>query len=75
MFSIGRQIGRYEILLPLEYNDGTPVEQEKFDDTRNELNNRFGGVTLDSIRVSGYWLSNGRLYADKLMRLRIDALI
>jgi len=28
---------RYEILLPLRYNDGTPVEQEKFIITFNSL--------------------------------------
>ena len=28
---------RYEILLPLKYNDGTPVEPEKFQATRREL--------------------------------------
>jgi hypothetical protein len=28
---------RYEILLPLKYNDGTPVELEKFQATRREL--------------------------------------
>jgi len=28
---------RYEILLPLNYNDGTPIEPEKFQETRREL--------------------------------------
>lgn len=28
---------RFEILLPLRYNDGTPVEPEKFQQTRIEL--------------------------------------
>ena len=28
---------RYEILLPLKYNDGTPIEPEKFQQTRKEL--------------------------------------
>jgi hypothetical protein len=28
---------RYEILLPLKYNDGTPVEPEKFRQTKIEI--------------------------------------
>lgn len=28
---------RYEILLPLNYNDGTPIEPGKFQETRREL--------------------------------------
>ena len=34
---------RYEILLPLNYNDGTPIEPEKFQETRRELVEQFGG--------------------------------
>lgn len=72
MFGIGKRIGRFEILLPLEYNDGSLVELEKFDTTRDELGNRFGGVTLDSIQVNGFWLDEETPYHDKLIRLRID---
>jgi len=38
---------RYEILLPLKYNDGTPVEPEKFQQTRRELVERFGALTME----------------------------
>ena len=40
-------IKRYEILLPLRYNDGSPVEPEKFEQTRHELIDRFHGATFD----------------------------
>jgi hypothetical protein len=43
---------RYEILLPLTYNDGAEIEPEKFDQTAEELSDRFGGVTEDMIRVT-----------------------
>jgi len=49
---------RYEILLPLRYNDGTSVEQEKFMITRRELLARFEGfkqldiwMTVHPIRI------------------------
>ena len=35
---------RYEILLPLKYNDGTPVEPEKFQATRRKLVGQFGAM-------------------------------
>ena len=39
------RIKRYEILLPLNYNDGSLIEPEKFDETAEELCERFGGET------------------------------
>ena len=33
---------RYAILLPLNYNDGTPIEPEKFQETRRELVGQLG---------------------------------
>ncbi len=40
-----RIVRRYEIYLPLFYNDGTPIEPEKFDQIERDLVERFGGVT------------------------------
>lgn len=37
---------RYEILLPLKYNDGTPVEPEKFQQARRELVQRFRQIDI-----------------------------
>jgi len=38
---------RYEILLPLKYNDGTPVEPEKFRQKKIELVEKFGAIQLN----------------------------
>ena len=43
------KLKRYEILLPLMYNDGTVIEKEKFDQTNEELLSEFGAVTFDSL--------------------------
>lgn len=64
---------RYEILLPLKYNDGTPVEPEKFQETRRELVAQFGALTMDAPPVSGLWISGGREYRDELIRFVVDA--
>ena len=63
---------RFEILLPLTYNDGTLIEPEKFDQTAEELCNRFGGVTQDTVRITGTWKYGGTRFRDDLIRLRID---
>ena len=63
---------RYEILLPLKYNDGTSVEPEKFQETRRELVARFGALTMDAPPVAGLWVSGGREYQDELIRFVVD---
>ena len=35
---------RYEILLPLRFNDGQPVPDELIGDTLSEIEGRFGAV-------------------------------
>lgn len=64
---------RYEILLPLQYNDGTPIEDEKFDQTSAELADRFRGVTIEPRSLRGIWLQEGTRYEDELLRLVVDA--
>src|SRR5260370_38602645 len=65
------RIKRYEILLPLYYNDGSLIEPDKFDETAEELCERFGGVTQDTVRATGTWKYGGTRYRDNLLRLRI----
>jgi hypothetical protein len=56
----------------LNYNDGSEIEAEKFDRTAEELCDRFGGVTQDTVRVTGTWKYGGTRYRDILYRMRID---
>jgi hypothetical protein len=58
--------------LPLNYNDGAEIEAAKFDRTADELCDRFGGVTQDTVRVTGTWKYGGTRYRDILYRIRID---
>src|SRR5438309_1092834 len=64
---------RYEIPLPLNYNDGTVIEPEKFDETAEELSDRFGGITEDMVRITGAWKYGGARYRDQLLRIRVDS--
>ncbi|MGO9464269.1 MAG: hypothetical protein ACLQVF_08950 [Isosphaeraceae bacterium] len=63
---------RFEILLPLFYNSGQPIEQEKFVQTDDELVRQFGAVSTDSVTVRGLWRYQSTLYHDQLLRARID---
>jgi len=63
---------RYEILLPLCYNDGRPIEPQKFRQTNLELLERFSATTLDLIRALGSWKYQGTVYEDLLFRLIVD---
>ena len=63
---------RFEILLPLFYNDGRPVEKEKFVETDDELVRLFGATSTDTVAVRGRWLYQSIVYQDQLIRVRID---
>ncbi|MEW6482660.1 MAG: hypothetical protein AB1397_06675 [bacterium] len=62
---------RYEILLPLKYNDGTYVEYEKIQLTKRELIDRFGAITIEP-QFFGWWVYEEKEYEDELLRVVID---
>jgi hypothetical protein len=63
---------RYEILLPLFYNDGSPVEAHKFEQTREELLAQFDALSLEPGGVRGTWIHEHKRYEDPLVRYFVD---
>ena len=63
---------RYEILRPLCYNDGRPIESEKFRQTTRELLESFAATTLDLLAAMGSWKYGGTIHRDTLLRLIVD---
>ncbi len=65
---------RYEIYIPLNYNDGRLIEQEKMYKTTDELMNKFGGLTTYpvSLKASGLWKEGDKMYHDQMMVYRVD---
>jgi hypothetical protein len=63
---------RYEILLPLKYNDGGSVEPEKLLQTKQDLVQKFGALTVDPYPVQGFWTYQGTSYQDALLRYIVD---
>ena len=63
---------RYEILLPTRYNDGAPVEAEKFDLVIEELSDRFGGITFHPEYLRGIWLHQGQKFEEANVRVVVN---
>jgi uncharacterized protein YnzC (UPF0291/DUF896 family) len=64
---------KYEIYLPLKYNDGKEIEPEKIKQIREELIAMFGAITVSS-RSSPYqgtWKYGGVEYIDDIIRVEI----
>ncbi len=66
------KLRRYEILLPLTYNDGRKIEAVRFLETNKDLRDEFGGFAFDTTIVYGIWVYQGAAYRDKLARFRVD---
>jgi hypothetical protein len=63
---------RYEILLPLQLNDGTPVPGPLLWQTVEELEAHFHGVSWESQIIRGLWQEGGVIYRDNNTRLVLD---
>lgn len=63
---------RYEMLLPLRFNDGKPVPDELIADTLLELETRFGAVSCKTPTTRGYWRHEGESFRDELVRVYLD---
>jgi len=66
---VPRFIRRVEIYLPLEYNDGRPIEEAKYLRLHAELRARFGGVTSTQreFPLKGAWKSGTALYEERVV--------
>jgi hypothetical protein len=60
---------RYDLYLPLTFNDGRPVPDSRFDSVEQKLLKRFGGVTSQqrSFPLRGIWQGERRLYLDDVI--------
>ncbi len=63
---------RYEILLPLRFNDGGAVPEELLGGVLLELDERFGAVSWETQIIRGAWQKGSRHYRDDLMRVFVD---
>jgi hypothetical protein len=63
---------RYEVLLPLRFNDGQAVPDDLIAETLLELEQRFGAISSETQVIHGIWDNEGRTYRDELVRVFVD---
>lgn len=64
---------KYEIYLPLKYNDGKDIEPEKIKQIKQELVAKFGAITVSSLSspYQGTWKYGGVEYIDDIIKVEI----
>lgn len=63
---------RYELLLPLRFNDGQSVSDSLIADTLVEMEQRFGSVSAETQVIRGQWRHQGQSYHNELVRAFVD---
>jgi hypothetical protein len=63
---------RYEILLPLKFNDGQPVHWALIGEVLVELRGKFGAVSWETQIIHGVWQSQQAEFRDDLVRVFLD---
>jgi hypothetical protein len=63
---------RYEVLVPLLFNDGRPVPEALLALTFSELRERFGAASWETQTLRGAWEHQGTVYEDNLTRFFVD---
>lgn len=66
------QYRRYEVLLPLRFNDGQPIPDELLGETLLELEEQFGAASCETQSIRGFWRHEGQSYRDESSRIYVD---
>ena len=67
------RLRRFEILLPLLFNDGSEVPPEWLAEAVLEIVEHFGAASYETQKVEGHWRYQDVLYRDNLVKIVIDA--
>ncbi|MBY0522947.1 MAG: hypothetical protein K2R98_06095 [Gemmataceae bacterium] len=63
---------RYEVMLPLQFNDGSEIPVELRSEAVLDIALHFGGASYEAQSVEGHWIHNGTHYRDNHAKLVID---
>ena len=63
---------RYEVLLPLQFNDGREVPPEWLAEAVLEIVDHFGAASYETQKVEGHWRHGGVAYRDNLVKVVVD---
>lgn len=68
---MAQHLRRYEVLLPLFFNDGQRVPVELLEQTRAEIERQVGGLSMETQRIRGFDADTAG-GEDKMVRLFAD---
>jgi hypothetical protein len=63
---------RFEVLLPLKFNDGRAVPAEWLAGGVLEIVGHFGAASYETQKVEGHWRHGSVLYRDDLVKVVVD---
>ena len=63
---------RFEVLLPLQFNDGRDIPAEWLAEAVLEIVDHFGAASYETQKLEGQWRQGGILYRDNLVRVVVD---
>ena len=67
------KLRRFEILLPLHFNDGREIPPDWLAEAVLEIVEKFDAASYETQKVEGHWRHQGILYRDNLVKIVIDA--
>ena len=68
-----RDAREYDLYIPLQYNDGRPVEPRKIAHLKKRLHRRFGGLTFFPQQNEGSWQIGNVTFREEIVIMRILA--
>lgn len=69
---MNNRLRRFEILLPLQFNDGRDIPSDWLAEAVLEVVENFGAASYETQKVEGHWRYQGVLYRDNLVRIVVD---
>jgi hypothetical protein len=63
---------RFEVLLPLRFNDGREVQAEWIAEAVLEIVEHFGAASYETQKVEGHWRHGSTMFRDDLIRVLVD---
>ena len=66
------RLRRFEVLLPLQFNDGRDVPGEWLAEAVLEIVDHFGAASYETQKLEGHWRHGGVVYRDNLVKVVVD---
>jgi hypothetical protein len=69
---MNNKLRRFEILLPLQFNDGREIPSDWLAEAVLEIVEKFEAASYETQKVEGHWRYQGVLYRDNLVKIVVD---